>query len=221
MARLSRLKSGLSARCLAAATALVAAACGGARVAPATPAPPPSPPALIALLPDPDTGVTGKIRVSNEFGALMVDTPRAATNVTAHAAPGPLKTISEDEVTRLFGLALQALPPAPKHFTLYFKFESDTLTDESARKIPEVLDAVKRLAVPEVVVIGHTDTMGEAKANVTLGMKRATAVQKVLESAGIDPGLIQVASHGEADLLIKTKDNTPEPRNRRVEISVR
>jgi len=30
-----------------------------------------------------------------------------------------------------------------------------------------------------------------------------------------------VASHGEADLLIKTKDNTPEPRNRRVEISVR
>jgi len=200
---------------------MFAPGCGGKRVSPAPPATPASPPALIVLLPDPETGVTGKIRVSNEFGAVMVEAPRGATTVTANTAPGSLKTIGEDEVRQLFGAALDALPPAPKHFTLYFKFESDTLTDESAGKIPEVLDAVKRLAVPEVVVIGHTDTMGEKKANVTLGMRRAAAVRNVLVAAGIPTGLIEVASHGEADLLIKTKDNTPEPRNRRVEISVR
>jgi outer membrane protein OmpA-like peptidoglycan-associated protein len=187
-------------------------------LAPASPAPPPT---VIALLPDPETDVTGKIRVSNGFGALMVETPRAATTVTATAAPGPLRTMDEAEVRQLFGAALDALPPAPKHFTLYFKFESDTLTDESSGKIPEVLDAVKRLPVPEVVVIGHTDTMGDKKANVVLGLKRATAVRNVLVAAGVPVTLIQVASHGEADLLIKTKDNTPEPRNRRVEISVR
>ena len=121
----------------------------------------------------------------------------------------------------MFGAALAALPPAPQHFTLYFKFDADALTDESSGKIPEVLAAVKRLAVPEVVVIGHTDTMGDRKANYALGMKRAKAVQSVLVAAGIGQELIQVASHGEADLLIKTRDNTPEPRNRRVEISVR
>jgi outer membrane protein OmpA-like peptidoglycan-associated protein len=200
---------------------MFAPGCGGKRVSPAPPATPASPPTLIVLLPDPDTGVTGKIRVSNEFGAVIVETPRAATTVTANATPGPLKTMTEDDVRQLFGAALDALPPAPKHFTLYFKFESDTLTDESAGKIPEVLEAVKRLAVPEVVVIGHTDTMGDKKANVTLGMRRATAVRNVLVAAGIPTGLIEVASHGEADLLIKTKDNTAEPRNRRVEISVR
>ena len=176
---------------------------------------------MIALLPDPETNVTGKIRVSNEFGGLMVETPRAATTVTAHAAPGPLRTMTPEEVTQTFGAALAALPPAPRHFTLYFKFDADALTDESSEKIPEVLAAVKRLAVPEVVVIGHTDTMGDSKANYALGMKRAKAVQSVLVAAGIGPELIQVASHGEADLLIKTRDNTPEPRNRRVEISVR
>ena len=197
------------------------ASCGGKRVSPAAPASAAPPPTTIALLPDPNTGVTGKIRISNEFGALMVETPRAATLVTAHTAPGPLTTMSEDEVTQLFGAALAALPPAPRHFTLYFRFESDTLTDESSGKIPEVLDAVKQLSVPEVVVIGHTDTMGDKTANVALGMKRAMAVRNVLVAAGISAGLIQVASHGEADLLIKTKDNTPEPRNRRVEISVR
>jgi outer membrane protein OmpA-like peptidoglycan-associated protein len=176
---------------------------------------------LIALLPDPDTGVTGKIVVSNEFGSLPIATPRGTVTVTATAAPGPLTRMSEDEVTRVFGAALDALPPAPKHFILYFKFESDTLTDESSRQIPDVLEAVKRLAVPEVVVIGHTDTMGDARSNVALGMKRANAVRSVLLAAGIAPDMIQVASHGKADLLIKTKDKTPEPRNRRVEISVR
>jgi outer membrane protein OmpA-like peptidoglycan-associated protein len=176
---------------------------------------------LIALLPDPDTGVTGKIVVSNEFGSLPIATPRGTTTVTASAAPGPIAQMSDADVTRLFGAALDALPPAPKHFILYFKFESDTLTDASSRQIADVLDAVKRLAVPEVVVIGHTDTMGEARNNVALGLKRAMAVRSVLVASGIAPEMIQVASHGESDLLIKTRNNTPEPRNRRVEISVR
>jgi outer membrane protein OmpA-like peptidoglycan-associated protein len=159
--------------------------------------------------------------VSNEFGGLPVATPRGATTVKADGPPGAVTLMSEADTTRVFGAALDALPPAPKHFTLYFQFESDTLTGESSRKITEVLDAVKRLSVPEVVVIGHTDTMGSAKANVALGMQRAMAVRNVLVAAGVTPGMIEVASHGEADLLIKTRDNTPEPRNRRVEISVR
>ncbi|HEX6465005.1 MAG TPA: OmpA family protein, partial [Vicinamibacterales bacterium] len=161
-----------------AAAAILAAGCGGKRVSPA-PAPPAvqTPPALIALLPDPDTGVTGKIRVGNEFGTLQVVTPRGTTIVRANAAPGAVTEMSEADITRVFGAALDALPPAPKHFTLYFEFESDTLTEDSSRKIPEVVDAVKRLAVPEVVVIGHTDTMGDVKSNVALGMKRAVAVR--------------------------------------------
>jgi peptidoglycan-associated lipoprotein len=176
---------------------------------------------LIALLPNPDTGITGKIRVGNEFGALMVTTPRGATAVKAGGPPGAITPLSEAEVERVFGAALGALPPAATHFTLYFTFESDTLTDESSRKVSEVLEAVKRLAVPEVVVVGHTDTMGDAKANIALGLKRAVSVRNVLVAAGIAPEMIEVGSHGEADPLIKTKNNTPEPRNRRVEISVR
>jgi outer membrane protein OmpA-like peptidoglycan-associated protein len=206
---------------LAAAAILAAAGCGAKHVTPATPGAPPPAPALIALLPDPESGVTGKIRVSNEFGALQIATPRGSTLVKADAPPGAVTEMSEADVARLFGAALDALPPAPRHFTLYFEFESDTLTDESTQQIPEVLGAVKRLAVPEVVVIGHTDTMGNAKSNVALGMKRAMAVRTVLIDAGIAPDMIQVASHGKSDLLIKTKDKTAEPRNRRVEISVR
>jgi outer membrane protein OmpA-like peptidoglycan-associated protein len=137
------------------------------------------------------------------------------------STPGAVTVISDADVTRLFAGALAALPPEPKHFTLYFKFESDTLTDESNEKVPEILNAARQLSVPEVVVVGHTDTLGDAKANVALGLKRAMSVRNVLVEAGVAPVLIEVASHGEADQLIKTGNNVAEPRNRRVEISVR
>jgi len=199
---------------------LLAGGCGPKRVAPQVPTAPPAT-TLIALLPDPESGVTGHARVTNEFGSANLATARAATQVKADGPPGAVNAVSDADVTRLFGAALVALPPEPRHFTLYFKFESDALTDESSRKVPEILAAVKRLAVPEVVVIGHTDTLGEPKTNIALGLKRAVSVKGVLVEAGITPALIEVSSHGEADLLVKTRDNRAEPRNRRVEISVR
>jgi outer membrane protein OmpA-like peptidoglycan-associated protein len=40
-------------------------------------------------------------------------------------------------------------------------------------------------------------------------------------SAGIDGSLVEVESHGEGDLLKRTPDDTPEPLNRRVEITIK
>jgi outer membrane protein OmpA-like peptidoglycan-associated protein len=199
---------------------LLAAGCGARRGAPATPVAP-TPPATIVLLPDPETHVTGRIRVSNEFGGVDLSAPRSSLHMTANAAPGPVTTLSEEEVNRLFGEALAALPPAPKQFVLQFKFESDSLTDESNALIPAILAAVRALPVPEVVIIGHTDTMGDKKSNVALGLKRAMRVRNILVEAGLPEATVDVTSHGEADLLVKTRDNTPEPRNRRVGITVR
>jgi len=116
---------------------------------------------------------------------------------------------------------LKTLPPRSHHFTLYFQFESDELTPESRALVPEVLQAVKEFPFPEVVVIGHTDTTGTAPSNVELGLRRATVVRRMLLDAGLEGSLIEVTSHGEADLLVQTPDETFEPRNRRVEISVR
>jgi outer membrane protein OmpA-like peptidoglycan-associated protein len=47
------------------------------------------------------------------------------------------------------------------------------------------------------------------------------SIRNLLTEAGLDASTIDVTSLGEADLLIKTPDETPEPRNRRVEIAVR
>ena len=176
---------------------------------------------LVVLLPDPGDGTIGRAVVSNQAGAVDLTAARESTSVSLNQPPAPVTVMSQAEVRRLFGDALSALPPAPQHFILFFRFESDELTDESRAVLPQVLRAVKNRPVPEVAVVGHTDTMGTAGSNIELGLRRANAIRSVLIDAGVDAALIEATSHGEADLLVKTTDEVPEPRNRRVNITVK
>ena len=172
------------------------------------------------LLPDSDTRTTGAAGVSNPFGSVELAAERDAALVTANRAP-VLTKLSEADVKRIFADALSALPPAPRRFTLFFRFESDELTDQSQALIPEILAAVKAHAVQDVEVVGHTDTMGTQQANYGLGLKRAMMVRNLLVASGLNGSTIEATSVGELDQLVKTPNETPEPRNRRVDISVR
>jgi len=203
---------------VAAFAAALEVACAGKHAAPA---PPETARTLVVLLPDSDTGVNGRAFVTNKVGTTDLDATRDSSTASPSTAPTAVTTMSEEEVQRVFGETLSALPPAPIHFTLYFKFESDELTDESRALLPEILKTVKERSIPEVLVVGHTDTMGTPRANIDLGLTRATTVRNLLIQVGLDATLIEVRSHGESDLLVKTSDETAEPRNRRVEISVR
>jgi peptidoglycan-associated lipoprotein len=176
---------------------------------------------LVMLLPDPEDGKTGRAAVSNGTVSADLEDARHFTLVGVNQPPTRVSTMKESDVKRLFGDVLSALPPAPKHFTLYFRFESDELTDESRALVPDVLKAMKDRPVPEVFVVGHTDTTGTPASNYDLGMKRGSMVRTLLVDAGLDPSAVEVTSHGEAVLLVPTPDETYEARNRRVEITIR
>ena len=66
----------------------------------------------------------------------------------------------------------------------------------------------------------HT-TVGSNDINVRISTQRAFSVRDLLIAAGLRRDVIEVSSHGENNLLVKTPDNTPEPRNRRVEVTIR
>jgi outer membrane protein OmpA-like peptidoglycan-associated protein len=63
--------------------------------------------------------------------------------------------------------------------------------------------------------------MGTPAANFALGLKRATAVRSLLIAAGLNKSIVDATSLGESYPLVRTADQTAEPRNRRVEIVVR
>ena len=119
--------------------------------------------------------------------------------------------MDEAEIQRQFGALLAHLPEAPRHFNLYFREATSDLTDESRAILPDILTAVKARKVPEVTVISYTDTTGSIASNYQLGLQRAQSVRALLLKAGLDASLVDVESHGEADLLQRTRDNTPSP----------
>jgi outer membrane protein OmpA-like peptidoglycan-associated protein len=175
---------------------------------------------LVVLLPDTDSGNVGRVVVSNAEGSTELVTAWASTRVTMTQAPR-IRMLSESEVKQRFGDVLATLPPPPRHFTLPFRFDSEELTEDGQRMVQDVLQAVKNYPVPDVVVVGHTDTTGTPQSNAELGLRRANAVRNLLVAAGLTLSTIDIRSHGEGELLVPTADGVFEPKNRRVEVTVR
>lgn len=176
----------------------------------------PKPASYVALLENPD-GTTGKIIVSGEKGTQWVDQARSGVPLDGSQPASP---ISEEKLKEDFGAALAARPPLPERYLLYF--ESGTrLTAESEALLAKVIESAARRPGVDVSVIGHTDTVGKAQANAGLALERAQGIAKRLQDMGLRTNALTVESHGETNLLVKTPDETPEPRNRRVEVSIR
>lgn len=127
----------------------------------------------------------------------------------------------EKQMRELFGAAVDALPAEPLSATLYFLLGKDELTPESKAEAEKIYQSFIERQAPEIWIIGHTDTVGPAERNKALSLKRAEKVRQSLIKLGVPAENIKVEGHGEHDLLVKTPDNTKEPRNRRAEINVR
>jgi outer membrane protein OmpA-like peptidoglycan-associated protein len=174
----------------------------------------------IVLLPD-EQGKTGAIIVSGGGEEQILSEPRQAVNVSPRTAPGKPYRMPEKEVRTMVGPAVEALPQPPIQFILYFKHDTATLTGESAKQVTDVLRAIRERAPVDISVVGHTDTLGSKKYNYRLSLERAKAVANILTAKGVDPSIIDITSHGKDNPLIPTGDQVAEPRNRRVEVTVR
>ena len=193
----------------------------------APPPPPPSPPAStgvvveVVLLPD-DAGQVGRITLSSPQGTQELSRAGEAVRVSTAepALPAPV-VMDSAYITRVFGAALAARPGPPAHFVLYFEGDSDRLIAESQTRLAEVARSVVERRALAVSIVGHTDTVGTREYNFQLGLRRARRVQEAIRTQPVDQSIVRVDSHGEADPLVKTGDNVAEPRNRRVEVTVR
>lgn len=102
-----------------------------------------------------------------------------------------------------------------------FATGSADLTPEAQRALDELGRALsaQQLASYKFRIEGHTDTVGDKQMNQMLSERRAATVVDYLESRyRIDRSRLQAVGMGEEGLLVSTPNNTPEPRNRRVEV---
>ncbi len=181
----------------------------------------PEPENLFVLLENPD-GKVGSIQIKNAGGVQVLDKPGQATRVSgADSAPIAPIALEPKTIQKIFGATFATQPEPPVTFILYFRTGTTKLTDESRNKIEEIFATVQNRKFPVLAVVGHTDRYGSERGNDVLALRRAQSVADRLVAVGADPKLIELSSHGENNPLIPTADQVREPRNRRVEISVR
>ncbi|MFB4368966.1 MULTISPECIES: OmpA family protein [unclassified Pseudomonas] len=172
----------------------------------------------VVLVESPD-GSTGAIEVKTDKGMTRVDQKGYAVNLDGSSA-APFQ-VEQPRFEKDFSAARAAQPALPKSYLLYFRTGGAKLTAKSQAEIPEILQTVRDRGPSAVSVIGHTDTVGSKIDNQDLGLLRARAIARQLQDNGLQAIELVVTSHGEGNLLVKTPDNTPEPANRRVEITIR
>lgn len=173
----------------------------------------------VVVLPGPD-GRTGTVVVQKGDARQVLDQPYAASRIAPDGRQSAAR-LSEQEVRAAFGSTLGAMPARPATFLLYFVTGKDELTAESKSDLQKVLEELKRRPSPDVLAIGHTDSVGAQDLNDRLSLQRAERVKTLLAGIGIPADRIYVAGRGKRELLVPTADNVDEPRNRRVEINVR
>lgn len=174
---------------------------------------------LVVVLPGPD-GKVGTVVVERKGERVVLHQPFAASRIVSGSAP-QAQRLAEGEVLRDFGSLLAALPGRPKSFLLYFLEGSDEFTAESRVELEKMLGELRQRGAPDVLVIGHTDRVGNMQFNDRLSLQRAERVRDELVKLGIAEARVQIAGRGEREPLVPTDDEVAEPRNRRVEISVR
>lgn len=174
---------------------------------------------LVVVLPGQD-GHIGGVVVRSDGKENVLDSAWSASRVHSDWTPEATR-MSQADVKISFASTIDALPGRPATFLLYFLEGKDEFTAESRTELDKIFSELKRRPAPDILVIGHTDTVGGLTYNDRLSLARAERVREKLVALGLAAERIQAAGRGKRELLVNTDDNVSEPRNRRVEINVR
>ncbi|MFT5700744.1 MAG: outer membrane protein OmpA-like peptidoglycan-associated protein [Desulforhopalus sp.] len=174
---------------------------------------------LLVLMPD-HNGKVGEVEFTNAQGSRIIR--KAGYALTAESdetlsSPIPIET---EQFNQIFSGAMSVDPPPPQKFILYFFWDSTQLTSASNIIIPDIIHTFQKYPAAEINVNGHTDRCGANGFNLQLSKRRADRIMDLIVKQGIPAEVINVTYYGETLPLVKTIDNRPEPRNRRVEVVI-
>jgi OOP family OmpA-OmpF porin len=101
---------------------------------------------------------------------------------------------------------------------ILFDVNSAVVKAESAGTLKDIADVLNEGAGLKLMIVGHTDSDGDAANNLVLSRKRAEAVKEALvKQFGIDAGRLQTDGKGSGQPVAANTSATGKAQNRRVE----
>jgi outer membrane protein OmpA-like peptidoglycan-associated protein len=160
--------------------------------------------------------------------ALTVTTATGTTTLTAPDSTANiwkggkllLGTLPPATIQERYGAVIATAPEGAATYTFRFATGKAGLSAEGRVTLGHLLAEVHRRGPVEVVIEGHCDQVGTDAANDALSLARAEAVRALLVQGGLTATFVRVTGRGERQPVIDAPER-PEPKNRRVEVTVR
>jgi outer membrane protein OmpA-like peptidoglycan-associated protein len=104
--------------------------------------------------------------------------------------------------------------------TIYFNFDSYKLKPEGEAELDKLADQLTAAKEYNIVVGGHTCSIGSDNYNMELSEKRAQAVVKYLLMKGVSNTYVGSNYYGESKPAVPNTSETNREKNRRAEFEV-
>lgn len=119
---------------------------------------------------------------------------------------------------------VKMIPKPDREFVLKnleFDFDSDRLTAKSMDMLDRQVPTLKGLNVQRLIIVGHTDSLGNDDYNADLSERRANAIKRILAPAlGLRDDQVTAVGRGESMPIATNKTAAGRQANRRVELKV-
>lgn len=102
-----------------------------------------------------------------------------------------------------------------------FEFGKSTLTTNSRNELDNMAAVFTRYPDTDILVDGHTDSVGSETTNQNLSEKRAAAVSDYLATHGINRSRIRTTGYGEMKPVASNETDGGRAQNRRVEVGIK
>jgi len=132
----------------------------------------------------------------------------------------------EEEIEEVEEVVEKAITDSYRVKPIFFEFDSYALSANAKDKIDGLTAIMKQYPDLKLLIIGHTDAIGNEDYNIKLAERRAKTVADYLQAQGIDKSRLTTESKGESDpvAINRTLDNRDAPRgralNRRVQFRI-
>lgn len=103
---------------------------------------------------------------------------------------------------------------------LMFDFDSANLRQEARTNLRNLANTLERNPGTNLLIAGHTDSVGRADYNQGLSERRARAASNFLVQEGVSPARIRTLGMGESEPKVSNETEQGRQINRRVEVAI-
>jgi outer membrane protein OmpA-like peptidoglycan-associated protein len=103
---------------------------------------------------------------------------------------------------------------------LLFAFDSDAISGNARTNLSNLAASLSKYPETEVLIVGHTDSIGSASYNQSLSQRRAQSAASYLSSQGVSRDRIDADGKGEMEPVADNASDGGRAQNRRVEVAI-